>query len=135
MAGGGLIQLVSIGAQDVYLVGNPQITFFKVTYQRHTNFARECIKQDQTSSPGWGKTATFTLSRSGDLIGPMHVEITLPSLSASVAAPANPTAPNARLLASKPGLATPCPSTNRNAGVVDALSRPTSTRLNNNFPA
>ena len=41
--GGGLIQLVALGAQDVYLTGNPQMTFFKVIYKKHTNFAKECI--------------------------------------------------------------------------------------------
>ena len=44
--GGGLMQLVAMGAQDVYLTGNPQITFFKVVYRRHTNFSKECIKQE-----------------------------------------------------------------------------------------
>ena len=39
--GGGLMQLVAYGAQDIYLTGNPQITFFKVVYRRHTNFAME----------------------------------------------------------------------------------------------
>ncbi len=43
--GGGLLQLVAYGAQDVYLTGNPQITFFKVVYRRHTNFALESIQQ------------------------------------------------------------------------------------------
>ena len=43
--GGGLMQLVAYGAQDVYLTGNPQITFWKVTYRRHTNFAMESIEQ------------------------------------------------------------------------------------------
>ncbi len=42
---GGLMQLVAYGAQDVYLTGNPQITFFKVVYRRHTNFSMEAIKQ------------------------------------------------------------------------------------------
>jgi hypothetical protein len=42
--GGGLLQLVAYGAQDVYLTGNPQITFFKVAYRRHTNFALESNK-------------------------------------------------------------------------------------------
>ena len=37
--GGGLMQLVAYGAQDIYLTGNPQITFFKVVYRRHTNFS------------------------------------------------------------------------------------------------
>jgi hypothetical protein len=86
MAGGGLIQLVSIGAQDVYLVGNPQITFFKVTYQRHTNFARECIEQTIQGTQGFNQRLTITVSRSGDLVGPMHVEIALPALSSNVAA-------------------------------------------------
>ena len=45
MAGGGLMQLVAYGAQDVYLTGNPQITFFKVVYRRHTNFSTEAIEQ------------------------------------------------------------------------------------------
>jgi hypothetical protein len=82
MAGGGLIQLVSIGAQDVYLVGNPQITFFKVTYQRHTNFSTECIEQtiQGSSTNPWGQRLTVTVARSGDLVGPMHVEFSLPSL-------------------------------------------------------
>jgi hypothetical protein len=84
MAGGGLIQLVSIGAQDVYLVGNPQITFFKVTYQRHTNFARECIEQTIQGTQGFGQRLTVTISRSGDLVGPMHVEIELPALSSGI---------------------------------------------------
>ena len=39
--GGGLMQLVAYGAQDIYLTGNPQITFFKVVYHRHTNFSME----------------------------------------------------------------------------------------------
>ena len=43
--GGGLLQLVAYGAQDIYLTGNPQITFFKVIYRRHTNFSMECVQQ------------------------------------------------------------------------------------------
>ena len=39
------MQLVAYGAQDIYLTGNPQITFFKVVYRRHTNFSMECIDQ------------------------------------------------------------------------------------------
>lgn len=84
MAGGGLIQLVSIGAQDVYLVGNPQITFFKVTYQRHTNFARECIEQQVLGTPAFNKTVSVIISRSGDLVGPMHAEFILPPLPNNV---------------------------------------------------
>jgi hypothetical protein len=66
--GGGLLQLVAYGAQDVYLTGNPQITFFKVVYRRHTNFAIEAIEQTATGSEALGSRATFQLTRNGDLI-------------------------------------------------------------------
>ena len=48
--GGGLMQLVAYGAQDIYLTGNPQITFFKVVYRRHTNFSMEAIEQTWNGS-------------------------------------------------------------------------------------
>ena len=51
--GGGLMQLVAYGAQDIYLTGNPQITFFKVVYRRHTNFAMESIQQTFAGSVGF----------------------------------------------------------------------------------
>ena len=53
--GGGLMQLVAYGAQDVYLTGNPQITFWKVTYRRHTNFAVESIEQQFTDQVNLGQ--------------------------------------------------------------------------------
>jgi len=66
--GGGLLQLVAYGAQDVYLTGNPQITFFKVVYRRHTNFALESIQQTFNGSVAYGSRVTATISRNGDLI-------------------------------------------------------------------
>jgi hypothetical protein len=66
--GGGLLQLVAYGAQDVYLTGNPQITFFKVVYRRHTNFALESIQQTFNGSVNFGNRVTATISRNGDLI-------------------------------------------------------------------
>ena len=66
--GGGLLQLVAYGAQDVYLTGNPQITFFKVVYRRHTNFALESIQQTFNGNPDFGQRVTATISRNGDLI-------------------------------------------------------------------
>ena len=71
--GGGLIQLVAYGAQDVYLTGNPQITFFKVVYRRHTNFARECIEQVFDGSAALGSSVVCTLSRSGDLVNNIYL--------------------------------------------------------------
>jgi hypothetical protein len=71
--GGGLMQLVAYGAQDVYLTGNPQITFFKVVYRRHTNFSMECIRQTVSGSLEEGKRATATIARNGDLVGQLYL--------------------------------------------------------------
>jgi len=74
--GGGLMQLVAYGAQDIYLTGNPQITFFKVVYRRHTNFSMEAIQQtwngDEISADG---RCTATISRNGDLVHKMYLEV------------------------------------------------------------
>ena len=75
--GGGLMQLVAMGAQDVYLTGNPQITFFKVVYRRHTNFSKECIAQTFNGSVGFGSSVTCTLSRNGDLVQEIYLKATL----------------------------------------------------------
>ena len=69
------MQLVAYGAQDVYLTGNPQITFFKVVYRRHTNFALESIQQTFNGSVGYGQRVTATISRNGDLISRAYLVI------------------------------------------------------------
>jgi hypothetical protein len=79
--GGGLLQLVAYGAQDVYLTGNPQITFFKVVYRRHTNFAMESIENVFNGSAGFGKRVTAQISRNGDLINRMYVQVQLPAVT------------------------------------------------------
>ena len=79
--GGGLLQLVAYGAQDVYLTGNPQITFFKVVYRRHTNFAIVAIQQTFNGNPGYGNTVTCQISRNGDLINRMYVQVDIPAES------------------------------------------------------
>jgi len=71
--GGGLLQLVAYGAQDVYLTGNPQITFFKVTYKRHTNFAIESIEQTFNGNAGFGSRVTCQVTRNGDLINRVYL--------------------------------------------------------------
>ena len=78
--GGGLMQLVAYGAQDIYLTGNPQITFFKVVYRRHTNFSCEAIEQTFNGSNGFGNTVTATISRNGDLVTNMYLQVDLPAL-------------------------------------------------------
>ena len=78
--GGGLLQLVAYGAQDVYLSGNPQITFFKVVYRRHTNFAMEAIQQTFSGIADYGNTVYCQISRNGDLIHRTYLEVNVPSL-------------------------------------------------------
>ena len=75
--GGGLLQLVAYGAQDVYLTGNPQITFFKVVYRRHTNFSMEAIEQTFNGNAAFGNRVTCQISRNGDLIHRMYLQATL----------------------------------------------------------
>ena len=75
--GGGLMQLVAYGAQDIYLTGNPQITFFKVVYRRHTNFATESIEQTFTGSVDFGRKISATIDRNGDLLYKMYLEVDL----------------------------------------------------------
>ena len=80
--GGGLMQLVAYGAQDIYLTGNPQITFFKVVYRRHTNFAMESIEQTFNGTANFGNKVTCTISRNGDLVHRMWLQATLPNVGA-----------------------------------------------------
>jgi len=79
--GGGLLQLVAYGAQDVYLTGNPQITFFKVVYRRHTNFSMESIEQTFNGTADFGRHVTCQISRNGDLIHRMYLQVALPALT------------------------------------------------------
>ena len=71
--GGGLLQLVAYGAQDVYLTGNPQITFFKVVYRRHTNFSIESIQQTFNGTVTNGGRVTCQISRNGDLVHKLYL--------------------------------------------------------------
>ena len=83
--GGGLMQLVAYGAQDVYLTGNPQITFWKVTYRRHTNFAMESIEQTFNGQADFGRRVTCTISRNGDLAYRTYLQVTLPEINQAMA--------------------------------------------------
>jgi hypothetical protein len=86
---GGLMQLVAYGAQDVYLTGNPQITFFKVVYRRHTNFAMESVEQTFSGSPDFGKRVTATIARNGDLVSRVYLQVTLPEVCCPSSTSAN----------------------------------------------
>ena len=73
---GGLMQLVAYGAQDVYLTGQPKVTFFQAVYKRHTNFAMENIQQTVNGSAGSSGRVSVTIARNGDLVGNMYVALT-----------------------------------------------------------
>jgi len=76
--GGGLLQLVAMGAQDAYLSGNPQITFWKGMFKRHTNFAMEQFRVNLTGMPMWGQKQSATIGRHADLIYSTYLEVSLP---------------------------------------------------------
>ena len=72
---GGLMQLVAYGAQDVYLTGNPKVTFFQAVYKRHTNFAMENIEQTVNGTAANSGRVSVTVARNGDLVGDMYIEL------------------------------------------------------------
>jgi hypothetical protein len=87
--GGGLMQLVAYGAQDIYLTGNPQITFFKVVYRRHTNFSMEAIQQTFNGTAALGSDVSATISRNGDLVHRLYLQHSSTYTSAVVGANEN----------------------------------------------
>jgi hypothetical protein len=82
MPNAGLLELVAHGIQDIYLIGNPQITFFKTIYKRHTNFSMESYQISYDAEPTWGSKTTFTMTRYADLIYTMILEVDLPAIYA-----------------------------------------------------
>ena len=82
--GGGLMQLVAYGAQDIYLTGNPQITFWKVVYRRCTNFAIESVEQTFMGNATPGSRATATISRNGDLVSNCVLEVVAKTVNGGV---------------------------------------------------
>lgn len=80
---GALMQLVAYGAQDVYLTGNPQITFFKVAYRRHTNFSMQAMNVVASGASGFDKVINFTIPRNGDLIMNTYLKAQIKEIPAS----------------------------------------------------
>ena len=74
------MQLSSFGAQDVYITGNPQVTYFKLVYRRHTLFSLESVEQQFAGPVDFNKAATVTISRNGDLVGQVWLQVQLPDL-------------------------------------------------------
>jgi hypothetical protein len=84
---GGLLQLVALGKQDVFLTGNPQMTWFKMVYRRYTNFAIESQPMYFDGTPDFGKRITCLVPRRGDLLGQVILEVTLPALTLTTGDP------------------------------------------------
>jgi hypothetical protein len=78
---GGLLQLAAYGAQDIYLTGNPQITYFVGVYRRHTNFAIQSVPQYFTGNADFGQKVYCLVDRIGDLINQMFLRVKLPDIS------------------------------------------------------
>jgi hypothetical protein len=78
------MQLVAYGAQDVFLTGTPEITFWKVSYRRHTNFAMESIEQTFSGQADFGRRVTCSISRNGDLAYRTYLQVTLPEINQSM---------------------------------------------------
>jgi len=84
MGAGSLVELIARGNQDVYLIGNPQFSYFKSVYRRHTNFAIEPIRQIFSESPNFGKRVVCTIEKKGDLLSDIMLEVELPALQEDV---------------------------------------------------
>lgn len=74
---GGVIQLYTYGAEDIYLTGNPQVTFFKTVYRRHTNFSIQTFNTDMLDNPGFNKLSKAKMYRLGDLLSKMYLQIVI----------------------------------------------------------
>jgi hypothetical protein len=83
---GALMQIVAYGVQDTFLTGNPEITYWKISYRRHTNFAMESIEQTFNGQADFGRRVSAVMSRNGDLAYRTYVQVTLPEINQSMAA-------------------------------------------------
>lgn len=72
--GGGYLQLSAVGEQNAYLTGNPQITFFKSVYRRHTNFAIDMCAQTINGNADFGKKFNVIVNKYGDLLCNVYVD-------------------------------------------------------------
>jgi len=82
---GALLQLASLSSQDVYLTGNPEITLFKKTFLRYTNFSAETVQiAFDGGAVSFGSSTTATLEKSGDLISRIVLVVNLEPLTSNI---------------------------------------------------
>ena len=89
MPSGAIMQLTSYGSENLYLVGNPQITFFRTSYQRHTNFAYEWVQETINNKKNGleiNNTVKMTvpIERHGDLLRDIALVVDLPDIYSEV---------------------------------------------------
>jgi hypothetical protein len=70
---GGIAQLVAVGAQDAHLVGQPEVSFFRSNYKRHTNFAQTVERQVIQGNPAANGMSTVRFERKGDMLGYVYI--------------------------------------------------------------
>jgi hypothetical protein len=80
---GSILQLVATGIEDIFLTNDPQITYFKIVYKRHTNFAREEIKQNFITIPDFNTQVSVNIAKQGDLMEKTILVMTLPQIECS----------------------------------------------------
>ena len=78
---GGIAQLVAVGAQDAHLVGQPEVSFFRSNYKRHTNFAQTVERQVIQGNPSAGSMSTVRFERKGDMVGYVYIDPTKASIA------------------------------------------------------
>lgn len=76
----GLLLLVSIGKENIYLSTQPDITYFKIAYKRYTNFSTETVAQYFKNTPDFSRRSTVNISKNADLLGQIYIYIKLPDI-------------------------------------------------------
>ena len=76
----GLLSLVSIGKENIYLSIQPEITFFKIAYKRYSNFSIETVPQYFKTIPDFGRRVTVNISKNADLLGLCYIYVSLPDI-------------------------------------------------------
>jgi hypothetical protein len=78
--GTGNLQIISRGAEDVYLTGNPQFTYFKTAYKKHTMFSIQKMEVSDSTNVSFGQTIRYRINKNGDLLKGVFLELKIKGL-------------------------------------------------------
>ena len=81
--GAGLLILVSVGKENIYLSAQPEITYFKIAYKRYSNFSIETVAQYFKTIPDFGRRVTVNISKNADLLNQIYLFVQLPDIITS----------------------------------------------------